>query len=233
MSAGQDHRPQRGEPALLGEGSYRGARVFGARGFMCVASLCCAMLAAAACSPKQPASPEQPQESAAEPVEADEPSTPTAAPVQASEPEPSTDAQAGRATAQEPWQEPPPEPAASPEEVMTALTELGWQPSSELKTEDFAPMPPGAEGRALRMRRGSDELGVAAFRYPNPSFALPHAVDIRERIAVIPRSREALLRDGRLVIHLEGPDGRRVSEWGRELAGRLEIEIADGDLPVN
>lgn len=74
-------------------------------------------------------------------------------------------------------------------------------------------------------------MGVAVFRYPNPGFALPHVVDLRERIAVLPHPREAVVRAGRTVVHLEGPDGARVASWARQVADRLEVELAPEDVP--
>lgn len=103
------------------------------------------------------------------------------------------------------------DPAAPPDEgpmpdLLAVMRAVGWPEAEPQDLAAYVPVPPASEGQAGQFGRGDQEVGVALIRYPNPRYAQPHVVDVRERLRVAPTLPEAVAMHGRSVLHVRAAD---------------------------
>lgn len=82
----------------------------------------------------------------------------------------------------------------------------GWARDADVRADTFVISPEGTRVAAGRFSAGEHAGAVAVFVYPNERFARPHAVDLRERMRLVPQGLEVGLREGPAVVHIRGDD---------------------------
>lgn len=82
----------------------------------------------------------------------------------------------------------------------------GWARDADVSADTFVISPEGTRMAAGRFSAGEHAGAVAVFVYPHERFARPHAVDLRERMRLLPAGVERGLREGPAVVHIRGDD---------------------------
>lgn len=83
---------------------------------------------------------------------------------------------------------------------------IGYTDASPASLDEFVHLPPGAEGEAGTFGSGERTVRVALIGYPNRHYARPHVTDVAERNRVLPAPREAIVSNGRWVVHVAAAD---------------------------
>ncbi|TVQ97518.1 MAG: hypothetical protein EA398_14480 [Deltaproteobacteria bacterium] len=114
------------------------------------------------------------------------------------------------------------------------LEGLGWSAVDEVEVDSFVISPQGTRTASGVFGREEERAAVGVFVYPNERHAQPHAVDLRERLRLLPGRRESGLHAGRVVVHVRaetpGAAESLVADLGRALAVRpLSVDPVDAE----
>lgn len=118
------------------------------------------------------------------------------------------------------------DPAAPPDEgpmpdLLAVMRAVGWPEAEPQDLAAYVPVPPASEGQAGQFGSGDQEVGVALIRYPNPRYAQPHVVDVRERLRVAPTLPEAVAMHGRSVLHVRAANRQTAETVLTSIVARL------------
>ena len=122
--------------------------------------------------------------------------------------------------------------AVTPTEIpslVPMMQGIGFASGEDVDLAEFVHAPPAARAEAGSFGDGAEQVRVALIVYPNPRYAEPHFNDVRERVAVIPGSGEAVLMHGVSVIHLRAVDRDTAVRVRDRLAVSLGWEIPESE----
>lgn len=114
---------------------------------------------------------------------------------------------------------------SAPPELLVVMRAIGYADAQPSDLAEFVPVPPGATGEAGNFGDGEREVSVALLRYPNPRYARPHVTDVQERRLVLPATGEAVISDGRFVIHIMATNRETADAVASALASELDWSV--------